>query len=85
MWLTIAVLISRLQATTTTQIKILQKHLSGLTKAIASNPKAFWMVMLKAKIQLKQKDTKGAVASAEKVVALATEAKNDDYVAQGQK
>lgn len=54
-------------------------------KAIASNPKAFWMVMLKAKIQAKQGDKKGAVASAEKVIALATEAKNDDYVAMAKK
>ena len=54
-------------------------------KAIAANPKAFWIVMLKAKIQVKQKDTKGAVASAEKVITIATEAKNDDYVAQAKK
>jgi len=65
--------------------KDLAKASEWVDKAIASNPKAFWMVMLKAKIQVKQKDTKGAIASAEKVVTLATEAKNDDYVAQAQK
>ncbi|MES2515973.1 MAG: DUF2911 domain-containing protein [Bacteroidota bacterium] len=54
-------------------------------KAIASNPKAFWMVMLKAKIQAKQGDKKAAIASAEKVITLATEAKNDDYVAMAKK
>lgn len=65
--------------------KDLVKASEWIDKAIASNPKAFWMIMLKAKIQVKQKDQKGAVASAEKVVVLATEAKNDDYVAQAQK
>ncbi|MES2567884.1 MAG: DUF2911 domain-containing protein [Bacteroidota bacterium] len=54
-------------------------------KAMAANPKAFWIVMLKAKIQAKQNDKKGAVASAEKVITLATEAKNDDYVAMAKK
>ena len=65
--------------------KDLVKASEWIDKAITANPKAFWMVMLKAKIQVKQKDQKGAVASAEKVIALATEAKNDDYVAQAQK
>ncbi|HSH67397.1 MAG TPA: DUF2911 domain-containing protein [Bacteroidia bacterium] len=54
-------------------------------KAIEQNPKAFWVVMLKAKIQAKAKDTKGAVASAEQVIALAKEAKNDDYVKMAEK
>ncbi len=65
--------------------KDLVKASEWVDKAIAANPKAFWMVMLKAKIQAKQKDKKGAVASAEKVIALATEAKNDDYVAMAKK
>jgi len=65
--------------------KDLVKASEWIDKAIANNPKAFWMVMLKAKIQVKQKDQKGAVASAEKVITLATEAKNDDYVTQAQK
>jgi hypothetical protein len=65
--------------------KDLAKAAEWIDKGIAANPKAFYMVMLKAKIQLKQKDPKGAVASAEKVITLATEAKNDDYVAQAQK
>lgn len=65
--------------------KDLVKAGEWIDKGIAANPKAFWMVMLKAKIQAKQKDKAGAVASAEKVIALATEAKNDDYVAQAQK
>lgn len=65
--------------------KDLAKASEWADKAIASNPKAFWMVMLKAKIQAKQNDKKGAVASAEQVVVLATEAKNDDYVAMAKK
>ncbi len=65
--------------------KDLAKALEWVNKGIENNPKAFWMVMLKAKIQAKQKDSKGAVASAEQVITLATEAKNDDYVAQAKK
>ena len=65
--------------------KDLAKANEWVDKAIAQNPKAFWMVMLKAKIQAKQNDKKGAVASAEQVIVLAKEAKNDDYVAQAQK
>lgn len=65
--------------------KDLAKAGEWVDKAIAQNPKGFWMVMLKAKIQAKQNDKKGAVASAEQVIVLAKEAKNDDYVAQAQK
>ncbi len=65
--------------------KDMAKANEWVDKAITSNPKAFWMVMLKAKIQVKLNDKKGAISSAEKVIALATEAKNDDYVAQAQK
>ncbi|MBA3682201.1 MAG: DUF2911 domain-containing protein [Bacteroidetes bacterium] len=65
--------------------KDLAKALEWVNKGIENNPKAFWMVMLKAKIQAKQNDKKGAVASAEQVITLATEAKNDDYVAQAKK
>ncbi|MDI1353543.1 MAG: DUF2911 domain-containing protein [bacterium] len=54
-------------------------------KAIAGNPKAYWMVLLKAKIQAKQKDKKGAIATAEQVIVLAKEDKNDDYVKQAEK
>ena len=65
--------------------KDLVKAAEWADKAIAANPKAFWIVMLKAKIQAKQKDKKGAIASAEQVIALASEAKNDDYVAMAKK
>jgi hypothetical protein len=65
--------------------KDLKQASEWVDKAMVANPKAFWMVMLKAKIQAKQGDKKGAVASAEKVITLATEAKNDDYVAMAKK
>lgn len=62
--------------------KDLVKAAEWADKAIAANPKAYWIVMLKAKIQAKQGDKKAAIATAEQVVALATEGKNDDYVKQ---
>jgi len=65
--------------------KDLAKANEWIDKAIAQNPKAFWMVMLKAKIQAKMSDKKGAVETAQKVIPLATEAKNDDYVKQAEK
>ena len=49
-------------------------------KAVESNPKAFWMHLLKARIAVKQGDKATAKASAEKTKELATEAKNDNYV-----
>jgi lipopolysaccharide biosynthesis regulator YciM len=54
-------------------------------KAIQQNPKAYWVVLLKAKIQAKAKDSKGAVTTAEQVLALAKEDKNDDYVKMAEK
>jgi hypothetical protein len=54
-------------------------------KAIQQNPKAYWVVMLKAKIQAKAKDSKAAVTTAEQVIALAKEDKNDDYVKMAEK
>jgi hypothetical protein len=65
--------------------KDMAKALEYVNKAVDQNPKAFWVLQLKAKIQTKMNDKKGAIASAEQVVVLATEAKNDDYVKQAQK
>jgi tetratricopeptide (TPR) repeat protein len=65
--------------------KDLAKALEWANKAIELNPKAFYMVHLKAKIQLKMKDYKGAIATAEQSIALSKEAENDDYVAMNQK
>ncbi len=65
--------------------KDLKLALEWTNKAIAQNPKAFWIVLLKAKIQLKSNDKKGAIESANQVVALAKEDKNDDYVKMAEK
>jgi len=65
--------------------KDLVKALEYVNKGIEQNPKAFWMYQLKAKIQAKSNDKKGAIATAEQVKVLATEAKNDDYVKQADK
>jgi len=53
--------------------------------AIEGNPKAYWMVHLKAKIQRKMNDTKGAIASAEQSLALSQEDKNMDFVKLNEK
>jgi hypothetical protein len=63
--------------------KDLNQALIWVNKAVEQNPKAFWVMMLKARIELKLNDKKAAIASAEKTVAMATEAKNDDYVKMG--
>ncbi len=53
-------------------------------KAMEANPKAYWIVLLKAKIQLKAGDKKGAAVTAQQVITLAKEDKNEDYVKMGQ-
>lgn len=65
--------------------KDLKKALEWETKALEANPNAFWMWMQKARIQSKLGDKKGATESANKVVTLAKEAKNDDYVKMAEK
>lgn len=60
--------------------KDLNQALVWANKAVEQNPKAFWMTMLKARIELKLNDKKAAIATSEKTIALATEAKNDDYI-----
>jgi hypothetical protein len=51
-----------------------------INKALEINPKGYWMALLKAKILMKQKDMKGAIAAAELCKQLATEDKDDSYV-----
>jgi len=63
--------------------KDLNQALIWVNKAVEQNPNAFWVMMLKARIEYKLNDTKSAIATAEKTVALATTAKNDDYVKMG--
>ncbi len=64
--------------------KDIKKASEWVNKAVELNPKAYWIALLKAKIQMKMMDKKGALASAADVVKLATEAKNDDYVKMGE-
>ena len=65
--------------------KDLSKALTWVNTASEQNPKAYWMVHLKAKIQMKMKDAKGAIESAEKSMALAKEDGNADYVKLNEK
>lgn len=60
--------------------KNLPKALENVTKAIETNDKAYWMWIYKAKIQKDLGDNAGAMESSKKSLALAKEAKNDDYV-----
>ena len=65
--------------------KDLKTALEWANKATEMNPKAYYMFMLKAKIELKMKDNKAAIATAEKVITLAKEDKDDAYVNQATK
>jgi hypothetical protein len=60
-----------------------EKALENVDKAIGENAKGFWMYLLKAKILKEMGQTAAAKTAAEKCVALATDAKNDAYVKQG--
>lgn len=62
--------------------KDLTKALSNVKKATEASPNGFWLFLLKAKIEKESGDKIAAKASAEKCIALATVAKNDDYVKQ---
>lgn len=64
--------------------KDLKQALTWINKAVEQNPKAFYMMMAKSRIEYKMGDKKAALASAEKTVALAKEAQNDDYVKMGE-
>ncbi|MBS1744353.1 MAG: DUF2911 domain-containing protein [Bacteroidetes bacterium] len=60
------------------------KALENVTKALAENPKAYWMWLYKAKIQQEMGDFAGAKESSKKSLELATEEKNDDYIRMNQ-
>ncbi|CAN5139397.1 DUF2911 domain-containing protein [soil metagenome] len=60
--------------------KDMKKALAWVNEAIASNPKAFWMTLQKAKIQKALGDKKGAMETSMLSKATAQEAKNDQYV-----
>jgi hypothetical protein len=57
----------------------MNQALEWVNKATAKDPK-FYMLHLKAKIQAKLKDCKGAIETAQKSIELSKEAKNDEYV-----
>jgi hypothetical protein len=59
------------------------KALENINKAIAENPKAYYMYLTKARIEKDMGNKAAAKASAQKTVELAKEGKNDDYVIFG--
>jgi len=65
--------------------KDLKQALEWTDKAIVANPKAYWIVLLKAKIQLKLNDKKGAITTANLVLYMATLEKDDSFVKQAEK
>jgi hypothetical protein len=60
--------------------KNLPKALENVSKAVEANPKAYWIMLYKAKIQKEMGDVAGAMQSATASRALAKEEGNDDYV-----
>jgi hypothetical protein len=65
--------------------KDMNQALAWVNKAIEMNPKAYYMVHMKAKIQVKLKDYKGALESAEQSLAMAKEQKSDEYIKMNEK
>lgn len=65
--------------------KDLKQALEWASKAVEQNPERYWVEHLKAKIQMKMGDKKGAVASASKSMANAKTQKNADYVVLNEK
>lgn len=59
------------------------KALTNISKATQQNPKAYYMWLLQAKIQVELGDKVSAKSSAEQCISAATEAKNDEYVKLG--
>lgn len=65
-------------------IKDNNKALELITKGVAQQKDAFWLYLLKARIEKDLGDKVSAKASAEKCIELATAAKNTDYVRMAQ-
>jgi hypothetical protein len=59
------------------------KALTNVDKAINENKEAYWVYLLKARIQKATGDKAGAKATAEIAIEKATAQKNDDYVRGG--
>lgn len=65
--------------------KDLSTALTWFDKAAQQNPEAFWVLYQKAKCEAKLGKKKEAVETANKSIALATTAKNDDYITLNKK
>ena len=65
--------------------KDLKQALDWANKAVEQGPEKYWVEHLKAKIQLKLGDKKGAIASATHSMASARTQKNPDYVVLNEK
>jgi hypothetical protein len=65
--------------------KDLNTALGWFNKAAQQSPDAYWVLYQKAKCEAKLGKNKEAIVSANKSIALATTAKNDDYVTLNQK
>lgn len=65
--------------------KDLNQAVTWFDKAIEQNPKAFWVYYQKARALAKLGKKAEALATSQKSVELAKEAKNDDYVALNEK
>ena len=65
--------------------KDMKQALVWANKAVENNPKAYWSFLLKAKIEAKLNDKAASTASANKVITLAKEDGNDDYVKMAEK
>ena len=63
----------------------LKQALEWANKAVEQNPERYWVEHLKAKIQLKMGDKKGAIASATNSMKNAQAQKNADYVVLNEK
>ena len=63
----------------------LSKALDNISKAVQENPKAFWILLYKAKIQQEAGDVAGAKQTSKASLALAREAGNEDYVRMNEK
>lgn len=65
--------------------KDMKQALEWANKAVEQNPERYWVEHLKAKIQMKMGDKKGAIESANRSIANAKTQKNPDYVTLNEK
>ncbi|MBK7683276.1 MAG: DUF2911 domain-containing protein [Bacteroidetes bacterium] len=65
--------------------KDMKQAIAWYDKAIESNPKAYWNVHAKAKCYAKMGMVKEAIETANKSIAIAKEAKDDNYVSLNEK